>query len=202
VTTSSATPGSGAFALLGLLSVQPFSTYELAKQVERSLGWFWPRTERKVYDEARKLVDVGLAAASSEPTGKRGRTVYSITPAGRDALAVWLRRPSAPLKLESESLVRLFFADAGSIDDMRQTLVQMAADTRARAAELDDKLRAFDQPDYPFVERRHINVLNLQFQIVHHAAIIEWCQWALDQVESWPSSTDPGKWDWRTPAPR
>ena len=191
-----------AYALLGLLSVQPFSTYELAKQVERSLGWFWPRTERKVYDEARKLVEQGLADATSEPTGKRGRTVYSITPAGRDALATWMRQPSAPMKLESESHVRLFFADAGTVDDMRRTLVDLAADTRSRADELQDKLRAFNSPDYPFPERRHVNALNLQFQIVHHAAVGEWCEWALDQIESWRSPTDPGAWDWRVVASR
>lgn len=189
-----------AYALLGLLSVQPFSTYELAKQVERSLGWFWPRTERKVYDEARKLVEHGLADATSEPTGKRSRTVYSITAAGREALAIWMGRSSAPMKLESESLVRLFFADAGTIDDMRRTLVELAAETRTRAAELHDKLRAFDDPDYPFPERRHVNALNIQFQIVHHAAVAEWCGWALTQIESWASPTDPGAWDWRVVA--
>ena len=51
-------------ALLGLLAIQPWSTYELAKQVERSLGWFWPRAERKVYDEAKRLVRNGHARST------------------------------------------------------------------------------------------------------------------------------------------
>ena len=80
-------------ALLGLLSIRPLSTYELAKQIERSLGWFWPRTERKIYDEARRLVGAGLVTASPEPVGKRRRTVYSITPAGRRSLTRWLAGP-------------------------------------------------------------------------------------------------------------
>ena len=31
------------FAILGLLSIQPFATYELAQQMDRTVRWFWPR---------------------------------------------------------------------------------------------------------------------------------------------------------------
>src|SRR5262245_33715324 len=74
------------YALLGLLNIRPWTTYELAKQVQRSLGWFWPRAERKLYDEPKRLVERGLATATSEATGKRPRTVYAITAEGRKAL--------------------------------------------------------------------------------------------------------------------
>ena len=47
-------------AVLGLLSLRPWTTYELAKQVQRSLGWFWPRAERKLYDEPKRLVAAGV----------------------------------------------------------------------------------------------------------------------------------------------
>ena len=48
-------------AILGLLSLRSWTTYELAKQVQRSIGWFWPRAERKLYDEPKRLVAAGLA---------------------------------------------------------------------------------------------------------------------------------------------
>src|SRR5688572_5469801 len=47
------------YAILGLLSVRRWTTYELAKQVQRSLNWFWPRAERKLYDEPKRLVADG-----------------------------------------------------------------------------------------------------------------------------------------------
>ena len=31
------------YAILGLLAVKPFSTYEITKQMDRALGQFWPR---------------------------------------------------------------------------------------------------------------------------------------------------------------
>ena len=82
-------PTTTSYAVLGLLSVRSWTTYELAKQVQRSLNWFWPRAERKLYDEPKRLVAQGLATASQEATGQRPRTVYSITDDGRRALRQW-----------------------------------------------------------------------------------------------------------------
>ena len=39
------------YAILGLLAVQPWSTYELTRQMDRSLGRMWPRAQRKLYEE-------------------------------------------------------------------------------------------------------------------------------------------------------
>src|SRR5215813_6000700 len=97
------------YALLGLLRLRPWTTYELAKQVQRGLGWFWPRAERKLYDEPKNLVAHGLARATEEHTGNRPRTVYAITPAGRKALRLWLGEPSAPPAFEFEAMVKVFF---------------------------------------------------------------------------------------------
>src|SRR5438128_11477377 len=79
------------YAILGLLAVKPWTTYELAQQMERAMGHFWPRARSKVYEEPKKLVVKGLARASADQVGKRPRTVYTITPKGRKALAAGAR---------------------------------------------------------------------------------------------------------------
>ena len=43
------------FALLGLLALRPWTTYELANQTKRSLRFFFPRAERPLYAEAKRL---------------------------------------------------------------------------------------------------------------------------------------------------
>ena len=88
------------YAILGLLRLRSWTSYELAKQVQKSLGWFWPRAERKLYDEPKNLVALGLATATDEHTGNRPRTVYAITPAGRKALRGWLGHTPEPPALE------------------------------------------------------------------------------------------------------
>jgi len=183
-------------ALLGLLSVRPWSTYELAKQVERSLGWFWPRTERKIYDEAKRLVESGHATSEAEATGSRPRTVYRITPSGRRALEEWLGRPSAPPKLESEALARTFFADSGTLEHLHATLDDLAASASARIHVLRELIEVADEPEYPFVKRRHVNAVAWRFQLDYHRMILDWTTWARDQIDTWVSTTDPGDWDW------
>ena len=82
-------------AVLGLLSVRPWTTYELAQQVERSLGWFWPRTPRKIYDEAKRLVDAGLADVhDGDDRPPATHRLRHHAHAGREALAGWLDGPS------------------------------------------------------------------------------------------------------------
>jgi DNA-binding PadR family transcriptional regulator len=184
-------------AVLGLLALRSWSTYELAKQVQRSLGWFWPRAERKLYDEPKRLAAAGLAKSSAEMTGARPRTVYTITASGRKALRQWLSEPPEPPVLEFEGLVKVFFADSGSLDQLRATLREIAATSDARLVDLEDKVRENAQPEVAFPRRRAINQVALHFQVEHERAFGGWARWALDQVEEWRSTTDPGKWVYR-----
>src|SRR4028118_1922846 len=94
------------YAILGLLAIQPWSTYELAQQMERALGRFWPRARSKLYEEPKKLVAHGLARASTESVGKRPRTRYSITAEGRRAMAEWVPAPGSGPLVEFESLIK------------------------------------------------------------------------------------------------
>ena len=183
-------------ALLGLLSIQPWSTYELAKQVDRSLGWFWPRTERKIYDEAKNLVESGHATATPQATGSRPRTVYKISAKGRRMLQAWLDESSAPPKLEAEALVRVFFADAGTLDQLHATLDDLAATAQANLDELQALIATADNANYTFADRRHINAIAIRFQLDYNQMISNWAEWATAQTDGWNDITDPNDWDW------
>lgn len=189
--TSQRDAGTTAYALLGLLAVRPWTTYELAQQVRRSLNWFWPRAERKLYDDPKRLAADGLATASEEYTGRRRRTVYAITPQGRRELKAWLRTPSADPSWESEALVKVFFADGGDLDALRGTLSGMAEAARQRLGELSQL--ANEEPRFP--ERRHLGALTIKLAQDQEETTLRWTRWALEQVASWRSTGDPGTWD-------
>jgi DNA-binding PadR family transcriptional regulator len=177
------------YALLGLLALRPWTTYELAQQVRRSLNWFWPRAERKLYDEPKRLVAAGYARAREEFTGKRKRTVYEITDAGRAALRGWLREPSAPPSTENEAMVKVFFADGGDLDSLGATLAGMEDGARARLAEL----RSMAEGEYPFPERRHLSHLAMRLQQQQEQTVIDWAAWARAEVALWTATDDPGR---------
>ena len=81
------------YAVLSVLALGDHSTYELTRQMRLSLH-LWPRARQRVRG-AERLVTAGLAESREEWNGGRRRTVYSITAAGRRALADWLASPSA-----------------------------------------------------------------------------------------------------------
>ena len=123
------------YAVLSLLALQPWTTYQLARQMERSLGWIWPRAISRLYEEPKKLVAAGLAASRPGATGRRPSTVYTITPAGRDALAAWLAEPGTGPVLECEALVKVAYAKPGRAHRGRgqQARDELMAGQRARS---------------------------------------------------------------------
>jgi PadR family transcriptional regulator, regulatory protein AphA len=188
---------STSYALLGLLALRPWTTYELAKQVQRALGWFWPRAERRLYDEPKRLEAAGLATSTREMTGARPRTVYSVTDEGSRALHRWLGEPPAPPVVEFEGLVKVFFADGGTLEQLRTTLASIAETAEERTAELEAKVHEQARAEVMFPERAHLNTLVLRYHLDQEQAITSWARWALHQTEGWRSSNDPGSWDHR-----
>ncbi len=180
------------YAVLGLLAIRPWTTYELAKQVQRSLRWFWPRAERKLYDEPKRLAEEGLATATREHTGRRGRTVYTITDAGRAALRDWLGEPFAPPTTEFEGMVKVFFADAGSRLQLLATVDRIEAQATERMEEIVGL--AATRP-LAFPEREHISAIGLQLFAAQEESTLRWARWAREQVEQWTDTADPGTWD-------
>ena len=188
-------PSTTSQAILGLLALRSWTTYELAKQVQRSLGWFWPRAERKLYDEPKRLVAAGLATSGREMTGARPRTVYAITARGRRALRTWLDQPPVPPALEFEGMVKVFFADGGTLEQLRATLQSIADTADARLTDLEAKVDEHATGEAPFPERLALNTLGLRFVVDHERLIGTWARWALDQTAQWRSPVDPGPWD-------
>src|SRR4030095_9901223 len=83
-------------AVLAQLAVRPWSTYELARQRVRYFRYVCPRPESAIYREVKRLAAMGLVAAKREYVGKRPRTVYSITEAGRPGPRRGPGSPTAP----------------------------------------------------------------------------------------------------------
>jgi DNA-binding PadR family transcriptional regulator len=174
------------YAFLGLLAEQPWTTYELAQQVRTSLLYFWPRSERQLYEQPKLLVAHGLATATREHIGRRPRTVYRITPAGRRALKAWLAVPSTEWSFEYEGLVKVFLSDHGTKEHLLAQLRACQDSNRASDA-WHRELSAQRLRDRPFAQRMHINALVSRFFVEFAAAVDRWAEWAIDEVESWES---------------
>jgi DNA-binding PadR family transcriptional regulator len=174
------------YAVLGLLSIKPWSSYELTQQMDRSLGRIWPRAVSKLYEEPKKLVSQGLARATTEQKGQRTRTVYAITAKGRRALAHWLGEPGEGPVLEFEQLLKVFFAENGTKQDALRALQAAQEWAQARSAESLAVGDSYAKGDGPFPERLPELQLTSRFLTDLYVLVLDWARWASSVVEAWP----------------
>jgi PadR family transcriptional regulator AphA len=179
------------YAILCLLAIRPWSTYELTKQMHRSLHHIWPRAESNVYAEPKRLVEAGLANAEVGKVGKRPRTVYTITVKGRNALERWLRMKSASSRVESEALVKVLFGNYGTKETLLQNLRAFAAEAAAVKELWRVIASEYDRGNETFPERVHVNSLIFRWIWEHAALNARWADWAIEQVEQWPDTGEP-----------
>ena len=176
------------YAVLGLLAVRPWTGYELTQQATRSLRFAWPKSERLLYAEPKKLVEHGLATALQESVGQRNRTLYTITDEGRTALQGWMSTAPEPPVLEAEALLRLLFAENGSIDDLTAALDQMAADAAERYEQVVTINTGYLDGQHPFPQRTHLSVLFATFQLELFDLIVKWVDFAKTEIATWPTT--------------
>lgn len=178
--------------ILGMLTVRDWSAYELAEYVDKGLTELWPRARRQLYNAPKTLVTQGLATTTQHATGRRRRTVYSITPDGRRALRDWLATAPAQASLEFEGLVRLLLADEGSREDLRATLRTVREQARQSRAVFEAHVAYIRDTDGgSFPERRHLFALANDFMIGHLTHVADWATRALAEVDTWDDKTKP-----------
>ena len=184
------------YAVLGLLAIKPWTTYELIQQIGRGVDRLWPRSRSKLFEEPKKLVAHGLAEASPGRIGKRPRTIYAITDDGRQALGDWLATQSQPPLLESEHLVKVFFAEHGTKQNLQNTIAALRD-----WAEQDEELHAGIARSYlagigQFPERAAVVILTGRYLAELAETTRRWADWATAVVESWPDDPKAAEPDW------
>ncbi|HYP54825.1 MAG TPA: PadR family transcriptional regulator [Solirubrobacterales bacterium] len=129
-----------AYVILGMVSREPRSGYEIKALVDNSTRFFWTASYGQIYPELKKLSKAGLIEGVDAPTGERKRTVYAITEAGEAALREWLRERPETYEMRDEGLLKLFFA--GVLP--REEAVEIVRSMRQRHDRLVERLRSIE----------------------------------------------------------
>jgi DNA-binding PadR family transcriptional regulator len=135
--------------------------YDIKRIIDDSTRFFWTASYGQIYPELKRLRKAGLVTARAEPRGKVKRTVYELTPKGEQALREWLTdRENVLFEIRDESLLRLFFADMLSTEDvlanvrMQQLLFEHVLE-RFRQIEVEARAGAAEGREYPYVVLRY-----------------------------------------------
>lgn len=97
------------YALLALLDqLGEATSYDIKQALDKSIENFWPVPHTTAYEEPARLAAGGYLSVSQEAGGRR-RKSYSLTEAGREALAEWAAEPvAAPPQLRDELMLKVF----------------------------------------------------------------------------------------------
>ncbi len=99
------------YVILGFLSHEPMTGYDIRKQIESQISYFWSDIKfGQIYPALAMLEHEGLATKKVEMQENTPlRKVYTITTEGREIFTHWLLQPIAKEQVKYEVLLKLFF---------------------------------------------------------------------------------------------
>jgi len=99
-------------AILGLLSYEPMSGYDMKSFLDNSINFFWSAQLSQIYRDLGTLEKKGCVSFHIDAQeGRPDRKVYQITPEGEKAFHDWLQKFPTALSsaVRDEFSVRIFF---------------------------------------------------------------------------------------------
>lgn len=134
------------YAILGLLHRRSMTGYELSKEFESGLFEVWSAKHSQIYPELKGLYEAGLIEYQVEISGTvLEKKVYTITPAGQQALRDWAQASCSALPVpKDEFRLRLFFSDCISPERRLQLLEERLAQHRQRLEQIQKDQEKFD----------------------------------------------------------
>lgn len=123
------------YVILGLLSEESLSGYEIKKIVDTRLSFFWSESFGQIYPELKRLAAEGLIAVcgnsvSTDSKNSKQSIKYQITGPGRLELEEWLKTPVEKETVRYELLLKLYFSNADSSATMLQHIREFEVNHR------------------------------------------------------------------------
>lgn len=161
--------------ILGLLSHEELTGYEIKKRMDTTLKYFWGASYGSIYPTLSDLVNRGLATKRKDTENKRNKLIYTITDDGRNYLKEWLALPVEKDELRYETLLKLFF---GNECGTEQVLMHIKTFQEKIKKELPYLLGAEkvlkDSLDDDIAHKYYL--LTVEFGIKTYRTYLEWCE--------------------------
>jgi DNA-binding PadR family transcriptional regulator len=129
-------------AVLGLLTMQPSTGYELTQRFDRSLSNAWHASHSQIYPELAKLEEAGMVEVVSE--GPRRSRTWAVTDAGRSELTRWMTDVDPNRTQRNETGLRWFLMELLEPAERRAVLERELAFAQAERRKLEEIVKVID----------------------------------------------------------
>ena len=183
-----------AYAILGWLHKDSMTGYDLKKQFDQGIGYFWPADQMQIYRTLDRLVEQGYASVHEEIQHARpNRKVYTVTEIGRREFRRWLTESQDLPAFRDSSLIQLFFSSVLSNSDINLLLENLLLSHKERLASYQQMVQfPLDEPvGISGVSRRQmLRRLTLEQGLKREQAYIDWLEEAIEVVRRLPEQEE------------
>jgi DNA-binding PadR family transcriptional regulator len=178
-------------AILSALIECPCSGYDLAKQFDGSVGFFWHASHQQIYRELTKLGQQGLITAEAiAQEGRPDKKLYRVTATGKAWLQDWIAQPALCPPTKDELLVKLF---VGYLVPSA-TLLDVLHHARAQHLATLESYRMIEQKYFanPVAMGRaaQFQYITLRNGIHYETSWLAWCDETLETLQALPANAD------------
>ena len=179
--------------ILGLIGYGDTTGYEMTRVFRDSLRHFWPVQTSQIYRELRTLEGEGWVRVTRvEQSGRPDKNVFSITPAGREELARWLRADNLPKYERSPLLLKTFFRGECSAEENLAYFRAIEAEASAFTDESDavmGDVRAYADTVSDPAKALYWR-MTAEFGLMYEEMVRAWCARCVQMIEAMKGAGD------------
>lgn len=176
------------FVILGMLSKEPMTGYDIRKRVKTRMDSFWDINYGQIYPTLYMLEKEGAVTKKLEIMENRpNRKVYSITNKGTNKLKEWLLQSAEPESAKIETLLKVAFGEHLSKDENIKHIQEFKARNISRlenALNIEKETKAQLKKN----EKYFFTLLTVLLGKRLHKASIEWADTAIALIEKHKNS--------------
>lgn len=172
--------------LLGFLSGQELSGYDLEKLFSNSIGFFWSAKISQVYRDLHTMEKAGWVQSQQVvQTGRPNKKVFRVTDAGREELENWLIHYDMKhdFDIRASILVRMFFAAKRPKEETIALLERFRETCQKTIDKLDgvhEKLECYDIEAMDLLYTKS----TLSYGEKYYNMQIAWCTETIEKLQS------------------
>ena len=171
------------YVLLGLLSHEPMTGYEMKKRLDTTLRFFWGGSFGSIYPTLNQLEAEGKVTKEDASCNGRERISYSITDQGKEALKEWLSKPAEKDEIRYETLLKLFFGNEKGFEGAMEHVERFEEKCRNELL----VLNMFEENLKQNLENdsHKYYYLTVRFGVKTYEAYLKWCKETKKQIKEW-----------------
>lgn len=171
------------FVILGLLSHEPMTGYEIKKRIDSALHFFWSGSFGSIYPTLNQLESEGKVTKENISLNGREKISYSITEKGKEDLKNWLHRPSEKDELRYETLLKLFFGNVTGLENATEHIERFEEKCKGELLTLNVFAKNLEQALDNDTHKHYY--LTVKFGIKTYESYLRWCDEAKKQIKEW-----------------